>query len=44
MVSKDTNKLMRVLSDEKDNQVAKRIIKTPFMNKETIVDIKQSLN
>ena len=41
---KDTNKLMRVLSDEKDNQVAKRIVKTPFMNQETLVNYKTSLN
>ena len=41
---KGTNKLMRVLADEKENQVAKMIIKTPFMNQETIVNLKQSLN
>ena len=41
---KGTNKLMRVLADEKENQVAKMIIKTPFMNQETIVNLKQNLN
>ena len=42
---KDTNKLMRILSDEKNNQVANNILLTKKANvMENVTDYKQILN